>query len=207
MAVGALHSAGLLEHPGAAPLRSRLASGEETLLKQMVDKRINSPLTSSIGRLFDAVAAIAGVRDDAGYEGQAAIELEAAADPDVSGSYEFALVESPGGGPVIIDHRPVLEAVLGDVCDGIPPGGISMRFHRAVIRCIVEVGSVAASRAGTRHVALAGGVFMNRILLGGAARELTAAGFVPLTHVSLPMNDGAVSFGQAVVAWSNRHEA
>jgi len=207
MAVGALYSAGLLDHPGAAPLRSRLAHGEETLLRQMVDKRINTPTTSSIGRLFDAVASIAGVRDDAGYEGQAAIELEAAADPNEPGSYAFEVREQPGGGPLVIDHTPVLEAVLGDVADGIPLGGISMRFHRAVIRAIVEVGSVATSRAGTRYVALAGGVFMNRILLGGAARELTAAGLVPLTHVSLPMNDGAVSFGQAVVAWSNRHEA
>ncbi len=141
------------------------------------------------------------------YEGQAAIELEAASDPSAQGTYEFALVEGLAGSPMVIDQRPVLESVLADVADSIPPGVIAARFHRAVIHCIVETGKVAASRAGTRDVALGGGVFMNRIILGGAARELTAAGLNPLTHVSLPMNDGAVSFGQAVVAWSNRHEA
>ena len=80
-----------------------------------------------------------------------------------------------------------------------------MRFHRAVVACIVGVSGVAAERAGTHHVALAGGVFMNRLVLGGAVRELRAVGLIPLNHVRLPVNDGAVSFGQAVVAWARRH--
>ena len=99
MAIGALAGLGLLDHPGAGPLRSRLAEGEETLLLRMIERGVNSPLTSSMGRLFDAVAAIVGVRDDARYEGEAAIELEAAADPAAEGGYEFALraVERPRG--------------------------------------------------------------------------------------------------------------
>ena len=84
-------------------------------------------------------------------------------------------------------------------------GVISVRFHRAVVGCIVHLGLKAAERAGTRYVALAGGVFMNRLVLGGAVTELAAAGLEPLTHVRLPVNDGAVSFGQAVVAWAQRH--
>jgi hydrogenase maturation protein HypF len=205
MAVGTLHALGMLDHPGAEPLRSRLHEGEEDLLLRMVDRRINSPMTSSLGRLFDAVASIAGVRDDARYEGQAAIELEAVATPGGQGAYAFGLLDQPGG-PTLIDQRPVLLGVLDDVAAGIPHGVISARFHRAVVHCIVDVGTLIAAHTGTRTVALAGGVFMNRLVLGGAMQDLSSAGLTPLTHLSLPMNDGAVSFGQAVVAWANRHE-
>ncbi len=206
MALGTLSALGLLEHPGAAPLRSRLASGEEKTLLTMIERGVNSPLTSSMGRLFDTVAALTGVADDARYEGEAAILLEAAADTGAEGAYEFALVPpTEPGMPLIIDAGTALAALLDDIADEIPTGVISMRFHRAVMGCIVSVGKAAAERAGTRHVALAGGVFMNRIVLGGAFEQLTAQGLAPLTHRKLPMNDAAVSFGQAVVAWARRH--
>jgi hydrogenase maturation protein HypF len=177
----------------------------------MVERGVNSPLTSSAGRLFDAVAAIVGIADDAGYEGEAAILLEAAADLAERGAYEFALVaaapsESGAPGPLTIDPTPVLSAVLSDVAVRVPVGAISMRFHRAVVRCIVNVSEAAAQRVDTCYVALAGGVFMNRIVFGEAVRELSAAGLIPLTHMRLPVNDGAVSFGQAVVAWARRHD-
>ena len=173
----------------------------------MVERGVNTPLTSSMGRLFDSVAAIVGVRDDARYEGEAAIELEAAADIGADGSYKFALrlAERPVDA-VLIDPGPVLAAILGDVADGIPVGVISMRFHRAVVRCIIDSASAVAGRADTSLVALGGGVFANRLVLGGAVRDLTAAGLEPLTHVRLPANDGAISYGQAVVAWARRHE-
>ena len=211
MALGTISALGLLDHPGAAPLRSRLADGEETTLLRMIERRVNSPLTSSMGRLFDSVAALAGITDDARYEGEAAILLEAAADPSATGSYEFGVVTpvtSPftdSETPLTLDPAPVLSALLDDIAGGIPAGVISTRFHRAVVACIVRVGKVAAERGNTRHIALAGGVFMNRIVFGGAVRELEAAGYTPLTHVRLPVNDGAVSFGQAVVAWAKRH--
>jgi hydrogenase maturation protein HypF len=213
MAVGTLFALdeAFLEHEGAQPLRSRLAPGEERLITQMVEKRINSPLTSSIGRLFDTVASLAGVRDDALYEGQAAIELEACADLAADGGYEFALREAPGaaqadaGTHFVIDPLPVLRSVLDDMRDGIPPGVVSARFHRAVIHCIVDSCRLSAEHTDTRRVALAGGVFMNRIVLGEAMSALSEAGFEPYTHEQLPMNDGAVSYGQAVVAWSRRH--
>jgi hydrogenase maturation protein HypF len=178
----------------------------------MIERSVNSPLTSSIGRLFDSVAAMVGIADDARYEGEAAILLEAEADLTETGSYEFGLIEpSPDGSsaenslPLIVDPTPVLAAVLGDIADEIPVGVISMRFHRAVVGCIVHLGLLAGESAGTRHVALAGGVFMNRIVLGEAVKELDSVGLVPLTHIRLPVNDGAVSFGQAVVAWAQRH--
>jgi len=211
MALGTLYALGLVDHPGAAPLRSRLAEGEEATLLRMVDRGVNCPLTSSMGRLFDTVAALVGIADDAQYEGEAAILLEAAADSGADGAYEFALL-APGDSPLAdeavpftIDPTPVLTALLDDIAAGIPTGVLSIRFHRAVVACIVRVGMVATKRAGTHHVALAGGVFMNRIVFGGAVRELRAAGLIPLNHVRLPANDGAVSYGQAVVAWARRH--
>ncbi|MDH4139487.1 MAG: carbamoyltransferase HypF, partial [Coriobacteriia bacterium] len=203
MAVGTLHALGLLDHPGAEPLRSRLADGEERILAQMIEKGVNSPLTSSMGRLFDTVAAIAGVRDDALYEGQAAIELEARADRHAVGEYAFDIQDA--GGPLLLDQSPVLEAALTDVLEGVPAETISMRFHRAVVRCVVDVCLAASRQAGTRRAVLVGGVFMNRLVFGGAVSKLAEAGLEPLTHRSLPVNDGAVSFGQSVVAWANRH--
>ena len=206
MAVGTLAALGLLEHPGAEPLRSRLDEGEEATLLRMIDRGVNSPLTSSMGRLFDTVAALAGVRDEARYEGEAAIELEAAADAGATGAYEFGLGPAADDEAVLMDPLPVLQALLGDVATGIPPGVISTRFHRAVVRCIVDAASVAATRAGTRRIALGGGVFANRLVLAGAVRGLASAGLEPMVHVQLPANDGAVAHGQAVVAWARRHE-
>jgi hydrogenase maturation protein HypF len=208
MALGTLHEYGLLGHPGAAPLLSRLALGEECTLLTMIDRKVNCPLTSSMGRLFDTVAALAGIADDARYEGEAAILLEAAADSTAEGCYRFDLVESSDAEcPLVIDAGALLAAVLSDVDAQIPSGVISTRFHRAVVTCVVEVSKAVSVRTGTRNVALAGGVFMNRLILGGAVRGLRESGFAPLTHVNLPVNDGAVSFGQAVVAWARRHQS
>ncbi|TLM77875.1 MAG: carbamoyltransferase HypF, partial [Actinobacteria bacterium] len=205
MAVGTLHALGLLDHPGAAPLLARLADGELETLVRMADRGVNSPLTSSMGRLFDSVAAIAGVRDDALYEGQAAIELEAAADPGAHSAYAFALV--PGAAtPLVIDPEPVLEAALDDVARGVQSPVVSMRFHRAVADAVVRVALAAADAAAAKEVAVCGGVFMNRILLGSSMAGLAEAGLTPLTHLRLPMNDAAVSFGQAAVACARRRE-
>jgi hydrogenase maturation protein HypF len=188
---------GLLEHPGFHELRKRLTTEELATLPAMVDRGLNSPLTSSMGRLFDAVASLSGVRDDALYEGQAAIELEALADPAETGAYRFGLID---GSPLVIDPLPVIEAVLEDVASGESPCTVSARFHRAVVDVTVEVARRAADAAGTRTVAVAGGVFMNRLVLAGVVRGVEDAGLVALTHRDLPANDGGVSFGQAVVA-------
>jgi len=193
----------LLGHPGAEPLLSRLADGEEATVRRMITRSLNCPLTSSMGRLFDAVSALAGIRDNARYEGEAAIELEAALDPQAEGAYEFALV---GSGPLIIDSAPVIVSVLDDIARGTPAATISARFHRAVARCIVTTAADVAKHAGTRTVSLAGGVFLNRFVLEAAMRDLGRADFTALTHERLPVSDGSVSYGQAVVAWARRHE-
>jgi hydrogenase maturation protein HypF len=192
---------GLFDHPGASILRDSLTTDELTTLRAMVDQRLNSPLTSSMGRLFDAVAALSGVRSVAIYEGQAAIELEALADRTETGSYAFALGD---GTPVVIDPEPVVRAILDDVAAGVGAPVIAMRFHNAVISMTLEVAARACAAHGVKHVALTGGVFMNRILLAGVRAGLTERGLVPLTHRDLPTNDGDVSFGQTVVAWALR---
>ncbi|MBE0476222.1 MAG: carbamoyltransferase HypF [Coriobacteriia bacterium] len=206
MAIGLLAGLdpALLEHPGASALRSRLAEAEEATLLRMIERGVNSPRTSSMGRLFDAVAALAGVRDDALYEGQAAIELEAVMDPRAEGAYAFG-VSSPGG-PLLLDPLLVIEEVLNDLTDGTPSGTISARFHRAVRDACVHVAVAAAEASGTHIVALAGGVFMNRFLAETVPSALADEGLKPLTHRGLPFNDGAVSFGQAVVASARLHK-
>ncbi|MHB8706612.1 MAG: carbamoyltransferase HypF [Coriobacteriia bacterium] len=203
MALGALAASGLLEHPGASALRSRLNDAEEATVLRMIERRINTPQTSSAGRLFDAVASLAGVRDDARYEGQAAIELEALADESADGAYVFGYTP---GAPSIIESAPVLASVLDDLVAGVPAPVISIRFHRAVAAAIVDACVRASEAHGVRSVALAGGVFMNRLVLGGAIEGLKAAGLEPMTHIRLPANDGGVSFGQAIVARARQDE-
>lgn len=192
---------GLFDHPGASILRRSLTNEEHTTLTAMVSRGLNSPLTSSMGRLFDAVAALIGLRADAAYEGQAAIELEALADPGETGSYHFEVIDRI---PAVIDPSPVVRAILDDLAHNVPAAAISMRFHRAVVSAAVEVATATCRREGLRHVACGGGVFMNRIVLGGVIAGIGSAGLTALVHRDLPTNDGAVSYGQAVVAWARR---
>jgi hydrogenase maturation protein HypF len=203
MALGLLSGLdrGLLDHPGLIHLHSELATDELTTILAMADRGINSPLTSSMGRLFDAVAAISGIRSDALYEGQPAIELEVAADPGETGAYRFELT---GSSPLVIDPLPVVAALLDDLAAGLDRGIVSARFHNAVIAMTVEVARRAAAASGARYVVLSGGVMMNRLLLAGALRGVEAAGLTPLLPRDLPVNDGAISFGQAVVALARR---
>jgi hydrogenase maturation protein HypF len=205
MALGALVACDLTSHPGAAALIERLTEEERVAVSTMIERAVNTPPTSSMGRLFDAVASLAGVRDDARYEGQAAIEFEALADPSADGAYAFALGETAEGA-FVIDSAPVLAAVLDDLARSAPTPVVSARFHRAVVAAIVDGCVRAARMTGVRTVALAGGVFMNRLVLEGATEGLRQAGLEPLTHLRLPANDGGISFGQAVVAWARRDE-
>ncbi|MCX8006693.1 MAG: carbamoyltransferase HypF [Coriobacteriia bacterium] len=196
MALGVLAAFGLVEHPGAVWLRKRLRPHEEDTVLRMVERGINTPLTSSAGRLFDAVAALAGVRDDALYEGQAAIELEAVADERDTGAYPA------GWSAGVMRTEPLVRAVLDDLADGAGSSLVSMRFHRGLALAIVDACERARALTGLGTVAVSGGVFMNRILARLVLHELDARGFRVLTHIALPVNDGGVSFGQAVVAWA-----
>ncbi len=169
----------------------------------MAARGINSPLTSSAGRLFDAAAAILGVRDTINYEGQAAVELEQLAEtltPAEAEAYPARL--ETGEGPFIICGSDLLHAVIEDRTGGVPAPVIAARFHHGVA-ALIEAGCVLMrERYGLGTVALSGGVFQNLLLLNAAVGRLEARGFRVLLHSRVPCNDGGISLGQAVVAAS-----
>jgi hydrogenase maturation protein HypF len=163
----------------------------------MAAKGVNAPLTSSAGRLFDAAAALLGVRDTINYEGQAAIELEQLADPAESGAYPAAVV---AGDPFQIRAADLLTALISDLTAGVRAPVIAARFHHGVAAAI-EAGCVLLrERHGLATVALSGGVFQNMLLLHATAARLEARGFRVLTHSRIPCNDAGISLGQAVIA-------
>jgi hydrogenase maturation protein HypF len=177
----------------------------------MIAQRVNSPLSSSAGRLFDAVAATLGVcRERVLYEGQAAIELEALVDPhalhsdDDAHAYPFEIASTLPDGLRCIEPRPMWEALLDDLLRGTPVPVVAARFHKglaiAVVRMVECLADLLTGSADTRSVALSGGVFQNRVLFEQVVTRLEAAGFRVLTHRQVPANDGGLSLGQAVVA-------
>lgn len=162
---------------------------------QLVEHGLNSPLTSSAGRLFDAVAAILGVRDMVSYEGQAAIELEQLADRHEPGAYRTG---DPRGGA--IPATDLVRAAVHDVRAGVRPPVVSARFHNGLARLVTEACERIRLSTGLHAVALSGGVFQNMLLLERTVARLESRGFRTLTHSRVPANDGGISFGQAVVA-------
>jgi hydrogenase maturation protein HypF len=167
---------------------------------------INAPLTSSAGRLFDAVAAILGVRDAINYEGQAAVELEQLADPAEPGAYRAAITEpdAPGGQALRISGTELVRAVAEDVTAGTDRSVIAARFHNGVAQLITDCCLLLRERSGLSTVALSGGVFQNVLLLAATVSRLEGHGFGVLVHSRVPCNDGGISLGQAVVAAARR---
>jgi hydrogenase maturation protein HypF len=188
------------------PVPEVLASevGEERWLQvcELVRTGVSSPRTTSMGRLFDAVAAICGVRARVNYEGQAAAELEAAADSSETGVYPLPVVDADGegGARLMLDARELFAAVAEEARRGEPVATVAGRFHNAVARSTVAACAAEAERRGLTDVVLSGGVFQNRLLLERTAAELRQKGLTPLIPERLPPNDGGISFGQAAVA-------
>jgi hydrogenase maturation protein HypF len=178
-----------------------LAQAKEEKIRailQQIDQKINSPLTSSCGRLFDGVSALLGLCLSVSYEGQAAVELEMMADPKERGVYEFFLEEEEG--KEIIRLKPVIQGILGDMEKGTVPSVISGKFHNTLVRIGGAVCQKIRRQGGPKKVVLAGGVFQNRLLSGRIKGALEKAGFEVLTHRRVPCNDGGLSLGQAVIA-------
>ena len=165
------------------PLVKEIDSGKLTVIGEMITKGINSPLTSSLGRLFDAVAAICGIRNRVNFEGQAAMELEMAAVEDTGGVYEYGW-DTDGA------YR-ILAAPIGE---------ISSRFHRTLICLFTDLCVQIGKEQNMKRVVLSGGVFQNSILLTGLIRALEEKNFQVFSHQQVPTNDGGISLGQAVVA-------
>jgi hydrogenase maturation protein HypF len=167
-------------------------------LMRMIERGICTPLTSSCGRLFDAVAALVGLRHRVNCEAQAAIELELCRDAGECGTYAFSVIEE--GGICQIDAGPVIAAVVEDVIRQVSGGVISQRFHNAVSNVLIAVTARLRQRTGLNRVCLSGGTFQNVYLATELERRLREKGFEVFTHSEVPANDGGLSFGQAMIA-------
>ena len=199
MALSALYGcfgAELFEQPVA--FLETVAPLDRSLFLKMLERGINSPLTSSCGRLFDAVSALLGVRTKISYEGQAAIELEALAERGApSLPYPYSVT---GGECHRIDFAPMIGAICADLRAQRERADIARAFHRTVACGVREVCVRIREESGAGRVVLSGGVFQNRLLTEEVALLLSADGFEPFSHRLVPPNDGGLALGQAVIA-------
>ena len=188
------------EWPDITPVRDLAARQGKRLNQVAAAARagLNAPRTSSVGRLFDAVAALAGVRDVVSYEGQAAIEFEQLVDRSEQGLY-IARVEGGSRSPLAVHGADLVAAALADVDAGVATPVVSARFHNGLAAVVVEVCDLIRRESGLETVALSGGVFQNVVLVERCVAGLEASGFKVLTHRRVPPNDGGVSLGQAAV--------
>jgi hydrogenase maturation protein HypF len=177
-----------LDQTDLAPVRD-FAEADLAVIRQMLAKELMTPITSSAGRLFDAVASLAGLRQQSTFEGQAAMELEFSIQPCVCESYSFDIKSTA---PSIVDWKPMIEEIIADVRDGQTPNTISAKFHNALVEMIVSV----ARHAGQTRVVLTGGCFQNRYLTERSVQRLLEAGFRPYWHQRVPTNDGGIALGQ-----------
>lgn len=200
-----LSELGLLEHPGAARLLDSLDEQTRSVTATMIERGINSPRTSSMGRLFDAAAAILGICDKATYEGEPAIELEAAAWRALDGKpvrldgNHTGVFTSADDSP-ILDPRPLIEALLNGIEAGAPADRLALGFHIAITHVTTHIAREICDHEGLDTVALSGGVFMNRLLLQLLTHELKDAGLAVLIPHAVPVNDGCIAYGQAAIA-------
>lgn len=202
LALAHLAAAGIPWHDDLPAVRA-CPAGEQALLARRFSRGIGMVASSSMGRLFDAVASLAGVRHESAYEAQAAIELEAAAGSTDEGStgrasYTFALVERDG--VTEMDPAPVLRDIVDELGRGVPVARLSAAFHEAVARASLEVARLVRADTGETIVGLSGGVFQNVRLLARTVDLLEQDGFRVLTHRLVPPNDGGLALGQAVLA-------
>ncbi len=205
-----------LEWEYLAPVAA-FSRSERDLLRQMLERGVNSPVTSSAGRLFDAVAALVGLRQENRFEAQAAMMLEYAVDETVAEAYPLPMtsdqianrksqiantqyaIRNTQSYALALDWGPLLEALLDDLRRDVPVGVMAARFHNALVE-----GTVAVAKAvGAERAALSGGCFQNRILLQRACRRLTEAGLRVYVHQRIPPNDGGIALGQVAVAAQN----
>ncbi len=213
MAYGMLWAFDLLDHPGAKATLDALGD-QAGVCEQMIERGLNTPHTSSVGRLFDAVSALLGLCTQPTYEGEPAIMLDAAREEgaDKDPAYAIAITKNAATetstahdtSVVLLDAEPLVRAVLDDLVAGVPAGVISQRFHDAIVDAIVQVAELVRAMYDISLVALSGGCFMNRYLVEEATARLGEAGFTVALNASLPPNDGCVSYGQAVIASASR---
>jgi hydrogenase maturation protein HypF len=204
-AIGYLHALGI-DLDTNLPLLKNIAPSEIEIIKKQIENGINTPLTSSMGRLFDAVAALTGVRGIIEYEAQAAIDLEtyATGAADETESYPFR--EAEANGIKTIKVREIFIAIIEDLNRGTPQSVIAARFHNTITRMILGLCQSISTETDLKKAALSGGVFQNRLLLRKTITSLESDGFEVVTHRQVPCNDGGISLGQVVIANNSREE-
>jgi hydrogenase maturation protein HypF len=176
------------------PALLEIPDEQKEIVVHQIEHGINAPLTSSMGRLFDAVAALIGVRKRVNYEAQAAIELEALVEPTETGSYPILVKEG------FIDHRPLVQAIIEDLQKGVDDGIIAARFHQSLVEAIQKICVRVREESQLDQVVLSGGVWQNAVLLERTLARLESESFEVLLHRSVPANDGGLALGQAVIA-------
>lgn len=188
------------------PITAQLTEAEKEIFTTMLLRGINSPMTTSCGRLFDAVAALLNIRHIVSYDGQAAIELEACAESAEQEDflYPFEITHNSGR-PMQLSFIPLFPAIMADLNSGISTAVIARRFHASVARGTTEVCQKIARQSGCDRVVLSGGVFQNRLLTELVYSDLTNRGLQVFTHSLVPPNDGGIALGQAAIAgWKTR---
>jgi hydrogenase maturation protein HypF len=181
------------------PFVRELDRRQVAVLVRMLERGVNSPLTSSCGRLFDAVSALAGIRKRVNYEAQAAIEFEAAISGEGEGAgYPFEI--RPEGSGWIIDTRPLFAAAANDLSCAVPASIVSRRFHEGLVDVLARTAKLIYGETRIDNICLSGGSFQNVFLLEHLKRRLEAEGLKVFTHSEVPCGDGGLSLGQALVA-------
>jgi hydrogenase maturation protein HypF len=182
-----------------ASVRQFASETEQALVERMIDRGLASPWTSSMGRLFDAVAAIMGLAGRNAFEAQAAVLVEGCADPvDEKEAYAMALVRCEDH--IELDARPLVRSLCQDRARGVPIAIMAARFHRGLTQAVIEVAKQARAQLGVSCVALSGGVFMNGVLLSQCQLGLRREGFVVHRPRRTPPNDGGLALGQLAIA-------
>jgi hydrogenase maturation protein HypF len=184
-------------------LESRISGVSLCTVRQMIARQFNTPITSSAGRLFDAVASLAGIRDRVSFEGQAAVEMEHLASAAVADcAYPFDIA---AGEILVVDTRPMIRSVVEDLKNGASQNSISKRFHSTLVEMIVTVCHQIKIKSGIDTIVLSGGVFLNALLTTETSHRLASEGFRVYRHRRVPPNDGGLSLGQLAIAaaWSN----
>jgi hydrogenase maturation protein HypF len=188
--------------PLPRPLRKDVTEARWEAVSRLARAEVNSPLTSSVGRLFDAVAALCGIRATVAHEGQAAAELEAISSPTERAAYPLPAIDAPGAasGAAVLDARETVREIASDLDRGVEPARVGARFHNSLARATADACAAEAERRGLDAVALSGGVFQNRLLLERTAERLRRASLTVLIPERLPPNDGGIAYGQVAVA-------
>ena len=196
IAAAYLWSAGIVWNSNLPPFR-KMSQDEKNLLAKQLEQKINTPVTSSMGRLFDAVSALIGICQFASYEGQAAIELEAVIDPMETSAYEIE-IDSSG----VISISSLMMQIVSDMQKKIDTPKIAARFHNGLAAMVLANCLAIRKQKGIKTVALSGGVWQNKYLLEHGKSLLEKNGFQVLWHHQVPANDGGLALGQAMIAFS-----